>query len=119
MKYGRDRGRRLAPPRAIPRELGLFRQALLESGAGVVSLSDAREPAEHFAELVELVPAEVLLHEFADRPDVGTRGGLEPFASLRRELGVRDAKVGRARRASHEARPFEPLEEAGDAGGAE
>jgi hypothetical protein len=33
MKYGRDRGRRLAPPSAIPTAQSLFRQALLGPGS--------------------------------------------------------------------------------------
>src|ERR687895_2127276 len=36
MKYGRDRGRRLAPPRASPAAQCLFRQALLPAGENEV-----------------------------------------------------------------------------------
>src|SRR5512133_703834 len=35
MKYGRDRGRGLAPPSAIPAAHGLFRQALLAPSTAV------------------------------------------------------------------------------------
>jgi Sulfotransferase family len=44
MKYGRDRGRRLAPPSAIPTAQSLFRQALLRAGIPPYTCDDEGVP---------------------------------------------------------------------------